>query len=102
MIAAPVQSDVDGIPKRSHSSVLRRRPTVRLSPSWLAVLLDSQIPGELEPSEQLIGGRLRQADVGRAHPPPTARDGEEHFRGLVECPFTVGVPSLRSMYNRAP
>ena len=46
------------------------------------VLLHSQIPGELEPFEQLLRGRLCQADVRRALSPPTAGDGEEHFRSL--------------------
>src|SRR3954451_13780386 len=50
--------------------------------SRFVILLHSQIPGELEPFEQLLRGRLRQADVRRAHSAPTAGDGEEHFRSL--------------------
>src|SRR5262245_26686336 len=46
------------------------------------VLLDSQIPGELKPFEQLLRGRLRQADMRRALSPPAAGDGEEHSRSL--------------------
>src|SRR3954447_15686041 len=46
------------------------------------ILLHSQFPGELEPFEQLLRGRLRQADGRRAHPAPTAGDGEEHFPSL--------------------
>src|SRR4051794_19753239 len=46
------------------------------------VLLDSQIPGELEPFEQLLRGRLRQADVRRALSSPTAGHGEENLRSL--------------------
>ena len=34
--------------------------------SRFVILLHSQIPGELEPFEQLLGGRLRQSDVRRA------------------------------------
>jgi hypothetical protein len=50
----------------------------------LLVLLHSQIPGELEPFEQLLRRCFRQADVRRALPAPTAGDGEEHVRGLVD------------------
>src|SRR5262245_36244703 len=61
-------------------SALRR--TLGLAFLRFAVLLHSQVPGDLEPFEQLLRGRLRQADVRRALSPPTAGDGEEYFRSL--------------------
>jgi hypothetical protein len=42
----------------------------------------SQIPGELEPFEQLLRGRRREADVRRTPSPPATGYGYEHFRSL--------------------
>ena len=50
--------------------------------SRFIVLVYSQIPGELEPFEQLLRGRLRQPDVRRTPSPPAAGYGYEHFRSL--------------------
>src|SRR6516165_526668 len=50
--------------------------------SRFIVLMYSQIPGELEPFEQLLRGRLREADVRRTPSPPAAGYRYKHFRSL--------------------
>src|SRR3954452_17253888 len=68
--------------ERTRTTRSALRPALAPGCSRSIVLLDAQIPGELEPFEQLLRGRRRQADVRRAPSPPTAGDGEEHFRRL--------------------
>jgi hypothetical protein len=64
MIAAPVQCDVDGVPKRSHNVLLKRANSISAERRNAANTASGAVyPGEAAPKSSPLGSNPKQGDT---------------------------------------